>query len=242
MTLTIDIGNTRRKWAIFDGAQMLNCGYWEASDTLPWKDYEIDETIGCCVGDKESTLQILKNYKIEWLHSDSFDHLPIKINYNSPKTLGVDRVAAACGAWKFSKGKGCVIIDAGTCITIDYLDQNGAYQGGAILPGVHMQLKALHQETAKLPMITTDLKNIPSPCGKDTQQSMLAGTQTATSFAIAGFVRHYLELSPNAEIWVTGGNSTWVEMLLKDNANVHVEQNLVMIGMNEIAMNKKLKR
>lgn len=239
MTLTIDIGNTRRKWAIFDGARMLGCGYWEANDTLPWNDYKIDETIGCCVGDKESTQQILKNYKIEWLHSDSFDHLPIKINYNSPKTLGVDRVAAACGAWKFSKGKGCVIIDAGTCITIDYLDNNGAYQGGAILPGVHMQLKALHQETAKLPMITTNLETIPSPCGKDTQESMLAGTQTATAFAIAGFVNHYLKLSPDAEIWLTGGNSTWVETLLKDNANVHVEPNLVMIGMNEIAMNKR---
>lgn len=236
MKLTIDIGNTRKKWALFEGDLLVTCGYWDAEKALPWKDLSIDEAVGCCVGDRTQVQEVLGGCKIVWLSEETFDKLPIKIAYKTPNTLGVDRVAAACGAWKYAKGKGCVIVDAGTCITIDYLDAKGVFQGGAIMPGIGMQLRALHRETAKLPEIKKAESMELTTCGKNTRESMLAGTQMATRYALEGFINYYISQSPDLEVIVSGGDATWISEIIKTSAMVRVEPNLVLKGMNEIML------
>lgn len=238
MKLTIDIGNTRKKWALFEGDVLVTCGYWDTAQELPWKDLEIDDAIGCCVGDQTQVKEVLNGSKIVWLSEAALDALPIKIAYKTRNTLGMDRVAAACGAWKYSQGKGCVIVDAGTCITIDYVDANGVFQGGAIMPGISMQLRALHRETAKLPEITKTENEELETCGKNTQESILAGTQIATIYAIEGFIKYYMSKCPLLEVVISGGDARWISKKLKTKAIMHVDPNLVMKGMNDIMLNK----
>ena len=99
--------------------------------------------------------------------------LPITIDYDTPETLGMDRVAAAVGARVLSSSKDpLLVVDAGSCITIDLLDQNDVYRGGAIAPGLRMRFRALHEFTAALPLVDSD-----------EQYTSLAGRNTTTLFS-----------------------------------------------------------
>ena len=78
--------------------------------------------------------------------------LPIKNLYATPHTLGVDRLAAACGAHTLYPNTDCLVIDAGTCINYEFVNKKGEYLGGAISPGIRMRFDAMHQGTARLPI------------------------------------------------------------------------------------------
>jgi len=225
MNLTIDIGNTRVKWALFDGDRLVEKG---AGLPLP----EADSTVYCATGEIPAELrQALPEGALDFRQATAdYRHLPIAIDYATPQTLGPDRVAAACGAWKITDGKPCVIIDAGTCITIDYLDATGTYRGGAILPGISMKFRALHTFTAKLPLLEMKSEeeeaDIPAT-GRTTEESMRAGVVAATRFAIKGFVDYYRKKEPNVVVVVTGGDAERIAV-----EGMRVEPELVMIGMN----------
>ena len=224
MNLTVDIGNTRAKWALFDGWKLVAEG---VGLPLP----EADRTIVCATGEvSEEMRHALSAEAIDFATLAREGRLPVRIDYATPQTLGPDRVAAACGAWKISGGRPCVVVDAGTCITIDYLDATGTYHGGAILPGISMKFRALHTFTAKLPLLEMkseeEEKEVPVT-GRTTEESMRAGVVAATRFAVEGFVRHYREREPETEVIVTGGDAGRIAV-----GGSRVEPLLVMIGMN----------
>ena len=98
--------------------------------------------------------------------------LPITVNYKSPETLGVDRLAAAVGSLKYCQTN-VLIIDIGTCITYDLLDHNRVFQGGIIAPGINMRLKSMHEFTARLPL--AERKNNQGFIGKTTEECMQSG-------------------------------------------------------------------
>ena len=128
-----------------------------------------------------------------------------------------------------------MIVDAGTCITVDYLDGAGVYRGGAILPGFEMKFRALHTFTAKLPLLTTVDAAQEPVTGRSTQESMEAGVLTATRYAVEGFVTHYRKHAPDTRVLLTGGDADWLwgEGRLRVSDCVW-EPYLVMIGLNEI--------
>ena len=224
MTLTVDIGNTRAKWALFDGERLLKEGLG-----LPLP--KAEQTIVCATGEVSPEMrQALGPEAVDFATLMREGRLPIRIDYATPQTLGPDRVAAACGAWETTGGKACVVVDAGTCITIDYLDASGTYCGGAILPGLSMKFRALHTFTAKLPLL--EMKSEEEECtapvsGRTTEESMRAGVSAATRFAIEGFVSHYRKIDPMAEVLVTGGDAGRVAL-----PGCRVEPELVMRGLN----------
>lgn len=226
MNLTIDIGNTRVKWGLFDGDRLV-----EKGGGLPLP--KADSTVYCATGEMPADLrQALPEEVLDFRQSTAgYRHLPIAIDYATPQTLGPDRVAAACGAWKITGGKPCVIIDAGTCITIDYLDATGTYRGGAILPGILMKFRALHTFTAKLPLLEMrseeEEADIPAT-GRTTEESIRAGVVAATRFSIAGFVDYYRQKEPDVVVVVTGGDAERIAV-----EGMRVEPDLVMVGMNE---------
>lgn len=229
MYLTIDKGNTRMKWALFEGDQLVRLS--EEGEGLP--DEEVDAAIVCATGQLDMDQLQLKTDNMMVLSSQS--RLPITLDYATPETLGPDRIAAACGAHKLCAGKGCVIVDAGTCITIDYIDSDGVFRGGAILPGIEIMFRALHTFTAKLPLLTIEDPTKTPITGRTTQESMEAGVLTATRYAVEGFVAHYREKQPDTPVLLTGGDADWVwgEGLLNVKGCVW-EPYLVMIGLNEI--------
>ena len=211
---------------------MVRCGYMD--EELPCEG--VQSTMVCASGDADLHALGLDGANVQRLTSTT--PLPIVLDYATPETLGPDRIAAACGAQKIGK-EGCpkVIIDAGTCITIDYLDAAGVYHGGAILPGIEMKFRALHTFTAKLPLLENVCSDELPVAGRSTKESLVAGVLTATRYEVAGFVRHYRQIEPDLQVILTGGDSG---RLVDGEGGYRVEPHLVMIGLNGI-MNYRLK-
>ena len=163
---------------------------------------------------------------------DSSMLLPIRLDYKTPSTLGPDRIAAACGAWAMHRGEACLVIDAGTCITVDFVDAEGVYHGGAIMPGLQMNLQALHTFTAKLPLLEIHPGSKAPVLGRSTEESILAGTLGATMLALAGYVALYREKAPALQVVLTGGSAP---ILVEAGASGwHYVPGLTLIGLNEI--------
>lgn len=222
MFLTVDIGNTRVKQAWFDGDVLCEA---------PAAGMRAERAIVCATGHCDLGSLDLPADKVSVLSSDT--PLPITLDYATPQTLGPDRIAAACGAWKDHRDT--LIIDAGTCITIDYLDAEGTYHGGAILPGIGMQFRALHTFTAKLPLVGAASDTATLLIGRSTAESIVAGVVSATRFAVEGFVDRYLQQYSDLQVLLTGGDADrlWGNGALAI-ANCKHEPWLVMIGLNEI--------
>lgn len=218
--LAIDVGNTRTKLAL-----------WENGMRKEWDGEPVEMAMASVTGRTPDWQQELPGVEVRLLAADT--KLPIALDYSTPETLGADRKAAACGAWALnSERKDCVIIDAGTCVTIDLLSREGVFEGGAILPGVKMKFEALHTFTAKLPLIKDSLTDsLPQGgiTGKSTLESMTAGVITATRMEIEGFVDRYREKLGQVEVIMTGGDA---ELLAPKGARI--EKDLVLIGINEI--------
>ena len=220
MNLTLDIGNTAVKWATFEGRELVDCGVGMPDEWLA----KADHTLACASGN------LPEDVAVERLTADT--PLPIKLDYKTPETLGADRVADACGAVSLHPGEPCLVIDAGTCITVDFVDAKGVYHGGAIMLGLKMNLQALHTFTAKLPLIDLEGVEKAPVLGRSTEESILAGTLGATLLALAGYVTLYKEKAPGLRVLLTGGDA---EKLMASGANgwEHVPH-LTLIGLNEI--------
>ena len=219
------------KWALFEEGRLVRSG--RDGEPLP-EGLAPDCAMVCATGRLDLEALKLGTHKV-WVLQNGMP-LPIGIDYATPHTLGPDRIAASCGAKAMTEGRGCVIIDAGTCITIDYLDASGVYRGGAILPGIEMKFRALHTFTAKLPLI--DNMETPAECaplGRTTAESMAAGVLAATRYEVEGFVSHYRRMSPRLNVILTGGAAPRLATLCHTSDNGwSTEPNLVMIGLNEI--------
>lgn len=160
--------------------------------------------------------------------------LPISIDYSTPTTLGADRIAAAVGAWSDFKGKDILVIDAGTAVTYDYVDSTGTYRGGNIAPGITMELKALNQFTARLPLVPfpermASLKG--SLLGRDTAEAITLGSV----YSVVASIGYYRSRLPEGTVTVLGGGCGHHLASLCD-FDVHVDEHLVSKGLNRILL------
>ena len=237
MNLTLDIGNTAVKWGTFDGRTLTASGRWTAADGYDAMRDGLKELLGtsdrvlACASGSTDPLGL----DIPVLTPDT--PLPIKLDYRTPQTLGADRVADACGAHALFSGQDCLVVDAGTCVTVDFLAADGIYHGGAIMPGLAINLQALHTFTAKLPLISLEGVDKAPLLGRSTEESILAGTLGATMLALAGYVAAYRQRCPALHVVLTGGDA---ERLSGSGANGWILQpHLTLIGLNEILMTNK---
>lgn len=225
MNLAMDIGNTAVKWAAFEGKRLMESGIGIPTELLS----RAGHTLACASGKMPEEL-----YAIPVLTSDT--PLPIRLDYKTPATLGADRIADACGAWALHRGEACLVIDAGTCITVDFIDGAGVYHGGAIMPGLKMNLQALHTFTAKLPLLDIDNVKRAPVLGRSTEESIVAGTLGATMLALAGYVALYREKNPALHVILTGGDA---HRLSEAGAKGwELQPQLTLIGLNEIMTNE----
>lgn len=236
MNLTIDTGNTRTKYAVFDGGTILATGimdntqqYLSLLEQYPIKAV-ISSSVGQAIDFQDTTPKTINFYTL-----NSKLPLQILLDYDTPSTLGPDRIAAAVGATIIFPEQNCLVIDAGTCITIDLVDEYGAYCGGAIMPGFSMKFNALHTFTEKLPLLhLSDSAELPETTGKTTDESILSGVVNGTLFEIEGFVNHYNSEYKDLQIAITGGDAQLLSELLKDKLRHTVSKDLTLIGLNKI--------
>jgi type III pantothenate kinase len=156
--------------------------------------------------------------------------LPITNHYATPATLGVDRLAGACGARQMFPGSNCLVIDAGTCITYDFLDAGGSYLGGGISPGLHMRFQAVHTFTKKLPLVQA-VDNI-NLIGNSTEQCIQSGVIHGVLEEVQGIIRQYREKFEDLKVILCGGDTHFFENQLK--ASIFAVPELVLSGLNSI--------
>lgn len=128
--------------------------------------------------------------------------LPLKGIYPS---LGIDRALAVCGAGK-KYGYPCLVIDAGTALTLTGVDRQKTLIGGAILPGLGLQLKSLHQKTAALPQVAL-ANDLPNRWALETEEAIASGIIYTLTAGIYGYIEDWLTKYPDSRVIFTGGDS-----------------------------------
>ncbi len=235
MNLIIDIGNTVAKIALFDGATMVDVVY-DSNQSLNslrglCSKYTVDKAIVATVIDlNESIINQLNSLDVPLLWLNSRTKLPVINLYETPDTLGGDRIAAAIGAYAQFPDKNILIIDAGTCITYEFIDAKGQYQGGNISPGLQMRFKALNQFTGRLPLIAREGRLL--SIGKDTETAIRAGVVKGMEYEISGYIEAMKHKYPELLVFLTGGDEFSFDTNIK--SIIFADRFLVLKGLNRI--------
>jgi len=237
MDLILDIGNTLAKIAVYStGGVMLHrssVAVSELSAKLDLLEEAYPEIEWCMlstvakVGAKDLK-HLEERYKLLQLTSD----LPVPFinKYGSQQTLGVDRIALVSGAFQEHPGINVLVVDAGTCVTYDFIDAAGAYHGGAISPGLTMRYKAMHTFTEKLPLLER-IKEAPL-IGGNTQDSMHSGVLLGIAYEVDGYINAYRESFPDLITVLTGGDAQFLRDTIKN--DIFVNTNLLLDGLLNI--------
>lgn len=165
-----------------------------------------------------------------FLELDDQTSLPIENIYETPETLGKDRLAAAVGANELFPDQNLLIIDAGTAITYDLVSEKNQFVGGNISPGLQMRFKALNQFTGKLPLVKYD--DDTELIGRNTMEAIRAGVQNGILFEMNGTIDLFNRNYKNLQIIMTGGDSNFFDRKL--NYSIFVHFNITLIGLNRI--------
>ncbi len=234
MYLTIDMGNTATKLVLFEQDELVYSKIVKALSVPETrrivKRLEPKAIIlSTVIKTPEPLLKVLKMQK-RFIQLSANTRLPIKNRYETPKTLGKDRLAGIIGAAALFPGRNVLVIDAGTCIKYDFINSKKEYFGGAISPGLNMRYQALHQFTDQLPLLVPEGK--PQFVGRNTRDAIRSGVETGIANEIAGFIQLYRKQYKSLKLVITGGDASRFVRTL--NLPIFAAPDLVNIGLKEI--------
>lgn len=239
----VAVGNTRTRLGRFDGDDLSQTSWVLTSDVpavvaaiaeLVGEDHNIPVVLSSVDGSAARAISqlLLERIGVETLYIQSDIIVPMLHALDDASTLGQDRVLCAFAAFKRVK-QACVVIDAGTAVTVDFVDGEGTFQGGAIAPGMAMMLKSLHEHTSALPEVEFALPDVARGVyGKDTRHAMVLGVKAG----VIGLVHYLINEYANAygaypQIVATGGDA--VALFEHDDLVEHVIPDLQLIGILE---------
>jgi len=236
MNLTIDIGNTRTKFSVFNRGEVLitvPVDEFKAEYIYVLKNEHPDLNRVILSATKDYSQELKKalqqNFD-QFIELDSETPLPIENCYKTKDTLGKDRIAAVVGAFDIYPDTNILVIDAGTAITYDIITDKHKYLGGNISPGIDMRFKALNQFTDKLPLVNQQEYN--KLYGTTTENAIRAGVQNGVVFEVDKAIDTFKEFYKNLKVIITGGNAEFFDKKLKNSFFVHF--NLIALGLNRI--------
>jgi type III pantothenate kinase len=249
MNLCIDQGNIRTKVALItdDGKMMNHFIYkqFSSADVERLFDlYDISDSIISSVVNIEAAVVNTLHRRSQ--HFVLFDHntpVPIVNRYDTPQTLGQDRLAAAVGAKSLCPDENLLIIDAGSAVTYDFVSDKGEYMGGNIAPGLKMRFTMLQRMTKKLPLVEVEENELIPLFGKNTRDAIAAGVIRGIAYEVKGYMRTLSEKVPHFQTFLTGGNAPYILNNVRtsrtEKRDIRVEKNLVLIGLNTILIFNK---
>ncbi|MGB1042178.1 MAG: type III pantothenate kinase [Tenacibaculum sp.] len=235
MNLIVDIGNTRVKAAVYEEAMLKEQFVFKKTRVISeLKKISSKYKIAASIIASVSNISEKKRQKIATILNpillNSTTKVPFKNLYATPKTLGVDRIALATAAMHQYSNKNVLVIDAGTCITFDFINKNKEYLGGAISPGIKMRYKALHNFTSKLPLLQSE--EVFNFIGNDTKSSMHSGVVNGVCNEIDGVIEQYKKKYGDLTVVLTGGDTYFLAKQLKSGIFAH--PNFVLEGLHTI--------
>ncbi len=219
MNVLIDIGNTRLKWQLQDGSQSGNFRGDDRFNTA-WSALDsVERVIASSVGGKRINRAVeqwwqARGVAINWVNVEK-EQCGV-VNHYALDQLGVDRWVAAIGARRRYQYSACIIIDAGSAITVDGLTAAGEYLGGMIMPGYRLMARALHQDTDALKLNlqgVTDFEAFPVT----TKAAIVSGIECAVSGGVAQAVAVQKQrLGEDTPCLMTGGDASRLNQRFSD--------------------------
>lgn len=234
MNLIVDYGNSRIKAGIFEQDELVDSRSFADDEELKsWlAGKKFDHAIVSSVNRPSERIMDLIPVDGKKLVMSNDLHVPVNNQYATPATLGVDRLAAACGAMVIKPRQNCLVIDLGTCINYELVDAQGNYLGGGISPGVTMRFEAMHTFTARLPLVKPG--QAVGLIGNSTETCMQSGVMLGIVSEIEGMIARYKNIYPSLGVILCGGDAPFFENSLKQ--SIFVAPNLVLIGLNRILL------
>ena len=236
MNLIVDVGNTFMKLAVFQRQKLMFENRIEEKNFLkeitkifkkyPDISHAIVSSVSKCPEEDIKALSVF--CKVHLLTNNSI--VPFQSKYTTPKTLGMDRVALVTAAFYNHTSDNTLIIDAGTCITYDFINEDSEYLGGAISPGIQMRFKALNEFTARLPLIETS--ESVSLIGNSTESSIASGVLNGVAMEIDGIIDEYQKKFKDLTVILTGGDSHFLSKRLKN--TIFANPKILLEGLNYI--------
>ncbi len=216
--LIIDIGNTRVKAALFEKDNIKELIHFDNTDfeiiiSEIAAQHPIEKALVSAVGKLSKENKELLYQLFDCIELDSNTVLNFKNDYATPHTLGVDRIALAAEAVASFPTSNILVIDAGTCVTYDFITNKAHYLGGAIAPGIESRYKALHDYTANLPLLEKQAPK--SFIGNSTSASIHSGVINGMSREIDGIIAQYKETYKKLTVVLTGGDAEFLAGQLK---------------------------
>lgn len=213
--IVVDVGNTRVKWGLCSSEQVWSLASLPPDDTdawlSQWREWKLEPTQAWIVAGVHPARV---DAQVAWLSErgdsvqvlSSHEQLPLKVDVEVPAKVGIDRLLNAVAAnRRRQEHVAAILVDAGSAVTVDYVDGTGVFRGGAIFPGFNLMAKALHEYTALLPIVTID-EAVTVP-GTSTTHAMQAGVLHAVVGGIERLIVEYNHRFPTAfEIFLTGGD------------------------------------
>jgi type III pantothenate kinase len=236
MNLIVDVGNTLVKFAVYKNANLKYKTSFELSEfktqyqLIKTKYPKLKSAIISSVGRlSQKQIEIItKDLKVLELNSET--KLPFTNRYETPKTLGVDRLDLVSASVQKYANKNVLIIDAGTCITYDFINQSNNYLGGAISPGIRLRYKSLNNLTANLPLLRTDKPK--TITGNSTEASIHSGVVFGVVKEMDGIIDQYAEEYLDLTVILTGGDAKFLLNQLKN--SIFANSDFLLEGLNFI--------
>lgn len=219
MNLIIDIGNSMAKFVLFEGSEPKRYGYAD-NETLEGLSRFIStekpgrailSTVTALTDEARKRLALLPCPLMELTFKTP---IPIRNGYRTPETLGTDRLSAVVGACTLRPEENILVVDAGTCITYDLIDETGLYRGGNISPGLKMRFAALHQYTNRLPLVSEN-GEVPL-VGFDTATALRSGVINGLYYEIKGYIENLKEQFKSLTLLLTGGDGPQINQIFNN--------------------------
>ena len=236
MNLVVDVGNTYVKLGIFD-AEGLNHkksfakqNLFSVLEEIYTGFPKIRNVLVASVGQLDTQQSEMLERRFSAMHLNQETKVPFTNKYNTPKTLGTDRIALISAASQQFPNQNVLVVDAGTCITYDFINSDCEYLGGAISPGIAMRYQALHSFTARLPHLS--LQRPENLVGNSTTDSIHSGVINGVLFEIEGFIDNYNSKFAGLKVILTGGDTHFLRGSLKN--DIFANPNFLLQGLNHI--------
>lgn len=230
----IDIGNTFAKIGFFDNNTLLDVRKGltvdELKQVIALKNVK-NLIISSVTRSQNELEEIFREYNFNKIFLNPETPLPIKKDYETPQTLGSDRIAAAVGANFLFPEQNVLIIDMGTAIKYDYVSADATFRGGIISLGMRIRFEALHTFTKRLPLV--EAHEIPDLIGKSTISCIQSGVVNGIIAEVNGMIENYQKLG-NCQVILCGGDAPFFESQIKK--PTFALSNLVLIGLNRILL------
>lgn len=243
MHLVTDVGNTRIKVAVFESDIISEQKFISKSIFLETIKYffqkypQIDHwTLVSVTGyplEEIKQIENLFDLKADMISKTS--NFPFQNRYATPETVGLDRLVLAAGATILYPNQNRLVIDAGTCITFDVIDDENQYLGGAISMGLQMRYQSLHHYTAKLPLLEAKIPN--HWMGDSTEESIHVGVVNGLIAEINAFTDQFITTNENFTIILTGGDTLFLAKRLKN--TIFANSNFLLESLNAIFQYQK---